>query len=78
MTGKRITDDLDALRAVLPPAIDEKLTEINRPDDLLEIILDIGRIPTARYLDGETSLSEAEVDWPAIDHVVDADPVEPP
>ena len=71
MTGKRITDDLDALRAVLPPAINEKLTEINQPDDLLEIILDIGRIPTARYLDGEVSLSEAEVDWPAIDHIVE-------
>ncbi len=71
MSGKRITDDLDALRAVLPPAITEKLTEINRPDDLLEVILDIGRIPTARYLDGEISLSELEVDWPDIDYVVE-------
>jgi stage III sporulation protein SpoIIIAA len=71
MTGRRITDDLDALRAVLPPPVTSKLTEINRPDDLLEIILDIGRIPTARYVDGEVPLSPDEVDWPEIEYVVE-------
>ena len=71
MTGRRITDDLDALRAVLPPPVTSKLTEINRPDDLLEIILDIGRIPTARFVDGEVPLSPDEVDWPEIEYVVE-------
>jgi stage III sporulation protein SpoIIIAA len=71
MTGRRITDDLDALRAVLPPPVTSKLTEINRPDDLLEVILDIGRIPTARYVDGEVPLSPDEVDWPEIEYVVE-------
>jgi stage III sporulation protein SpoIIIAA len=71
MTGKRITDDLDALRGVLPPQITEELAEINRPDDLLEVILDIGRIPTARYMDEELALDEREVAWEDIDYVVE-------
>jgi stage III sporulation protein SpoIIIAA len=51
MTGRRITDDLDAMLSVLPPRIASALLEINRQDDLLEVILDLGRVPTARYVD---------------------------
>ena len=71
MTTTRITDDLDTLQGVLPPHVSDKLTEISRPDDLLEIILDIGRVPTARYVDGEIILSDKEVAWEDIDHVVE-------
>jgi len=71
MTGRRITDDLDTLRGVLPPHITDKLTEINRPDDLLEVILDIGRVPTARYVDAEVALSDKEVSWEDLDYVVE-------
>ena len=70
MTSKRITDNLDALLGVLPPPIAERLTELNRSDELLEVILDIGRVPTARYLDGEVALSEREVEREDIDYVV--------
>jgi stage III sporulation protein SpoIIIAA len=71
MTGRRITDDLDTLRGVLPPNITDKLIEINRPDDLLEVILDIGRVPTARYVDEEITLSDKEIVWEDIDYVVE-------
>ncbi|GMR10124.1 MAG: AAA family ATPase [Anaerolineae bacterium] len=71
MTGRRITDDLDTLRGVLPPYITDKLTEIDRPDDLLEVILDIGRVPTARYVDVEVTLSDKEVAWEDIDYVIE-------
>ena len=71
MTTTRITDDLDTLQGVLPPHVSDKLTEISRPDDLLEIILDIGRVPTARYVDGEIILSDKEVAWEDIDYVVE-------
>ena len=70
MTSRRITDNLDVFLDALLPAITEKLTEINRPDDLLEVILDIGRVPTARFIDKEVALSDIEVDKEAIDHVV--------
>jgi stage III sporulation protein SpoIIIAA len=70
MTGKRITDNLDAMLNVLPSQIAAKLGEINRSDDLLEVILDLGRVPTARYVDGEEVLSQVEVTHEDIDYVV--------
>jgi stage III sporulation protein SpoIIIAA len=70
MTGKRITDNLDAMFTVLPPAIVHRLTEINRSDDLLEVILDLGRVPTARFVDSEQVLSPTEITHQDIDYVV--------
>jgi len=67
---KRITDDMHALMAVIPPAIGAALTAANRSDELLEVILDLGRVPTARYIDGELVLSQAEVTHADIDYVV--------
>ncbi len=71
MTRKRITDNLDVLLNVLPPQVARQLNLINRSDDLLEIILDLGRIPTARYVDREEALSQVEVTHPDIDYVVE-------
>ncbi|MBL8055783.1 MAG: AAA family ATPase [Anaerolineales bacterium] len=67
---RRITDDLHALMAVIPPQIGNALTAANRTDDLLEIILDLGRVPTARYVDGEVILAEAEIIRADLDYVV--------
>jgi stage III sporulation protein SpoIIIAA len=71
MTRKRITDNLDVLLNVLPPLLARRLNEINRSDDLLEVILDLGRVPTARYLDREETLSQVEVTHNDIDYVVE-------
>jgi stage III sporulation protein SpoIIIAA len=70
MTQKRITDDLHALMAVLPSRIVEALSAANNSDNLLEIVLDLGRLPMARFVDKELPLSEKEVDRADIDHVV--------
>src|SRR3990170_1135360 len=67
---KRITDDIHALMAVIPPHIGEALTAANRTDDLLEVILDLGRVPSARYVDGEVVLSQTEVTRAEIDYVL--------
>jgi stage III sporulation protein SpoIIIAA len=56
-----ITDDLDVIMAVLPEDIQDAIRHINRRDELLEVILDLGRVPTARYTDGEVVLREKEV-----------------
>jgi stage III sporulation protein SpoIIIAA len=61
MKQQRITDNLDDLLAVLPQTITQALKKIDRSDDLLEVILDLGRIPTARFIDEEIPLSEVEV-----------------
>jgi len=67
---KRITDDLEALLKVIPTHICDKLREINRPDELLEVILDLGRVPTARFTDGEVLLAEIEVSREELDYVI--------
>jgi len=65
-----ITDDLDAMLAVLPEAIILPLQQADRPDDLLEVILDLGRRPGARFVAGEVELGAHEVTQSDIDHVV--------
>ena len=67
---RRITDDLEALLRVIPTHICEKLREINRPDELLEVILDLGRVPTARFTDGEIVLSDVEITREELDYVI--------
>ncbi len=65
-----ITDDLDALIGVLPPAIAASLKQADRSDDLLEVILDLGRRPEARFLDGEIELDAREVTQSELDQLV--------
>jgi stage III sporulation protein SpoIIIAA len=68
---RRITDDLDKLRQVLPAELDEALHSLGNTDNLIEIVLDLGRVPTARYTDGEVVLLNREVareDIDAVDH----------
>ena len=57
---KRITDDFDILRSVLPERIRDAIDEHGDTSKLLEIVLDLGRIPTARYIHGEYRLSDRE------------------
>ena len=66
----RITDDLHALMAVLPPRIISALEKANNSDNLLEIVLDLGRLPMARFVDYELQLSDHEVNRSDIDLVV--------
>ncbi len=58
---KHITDDFEILRSVLPLRIRYAIDEFGESSKLLEIVLDLGRIPTARYIDGEYQLAESEV-----------------
>ncbi len=66
-----ITDNLDALMTILPEDIRTYLQTEGKRDDLLEVILDLGRVPTARYTDGEVVLRETEVSREEIQYVVD-------
>jgi stage III sporulation protein SpoIIIAA len=67
----KITDDLEALLGVLPPDIAREAKEANNSDNLLEVILDLGRVPTARFLTGEIVLINEEVTREEIDFVVE-------
>ena len=63
-------EDLDALLSVLPVSIRERLYELGRGPELLEVVMDLGRRPTARYTDREMTLREEEVSKAEIDAVV--------
>jgi stage III sporulation protein SpoIIIAA len=65
-----ITDDLDALLEVVPPEISGAIRQENHGDDLLEIVLDLGRVAEARFLNREVTLSDQEVAQDEIDYVV--------
>jgi len=70
MTKRKITDDLHALLGVLPPEIAQAVERVNDSDNLLEVILDLGRVPTARFTHGEIVLRDREVTREEIDYVV--------
>ena len=67
---QKITDDLEALLAVLPPTIAQSLREANRGGDLLEVVLDLGRRPEARFINNELQLSQREITQEKLDYVV--------
>ncbi len=69
--NNHITDDLDAILGVLPEDIRAAVQRIGRRDELLEVILDLGRVPTARYTDGEVVLRNTEVTREEIQYVDD-------
>jgi len=60
-----IEDDMDAMIEVLPPRIRDKVIHHPSRSTLLEVILDIGRRPEARFLgdQGAEILCEEEITW---------------
>lgn len=71
MDLKQSQEDLRTLLRVLPVSIRERVEQLDRADELIEIVMDLGRVPTARYTDGEVILREAEVTSEEIEQVVD-------
>ena len=49
MTTQRVTDDLERLLGLLPIAVRDFLSTEDSRQQLLEVVLDLGRIPEARY-----------------------------
>ena len=59
-----ITDDLTDILAVLPPQITQQLNALQARGEsgaLIEIVMDLGRLPEARYQFDELQLSNVEV-----------------
>jgi stage III sporulation protein SpoIIIAA len=67
---REITSNIDLLLEALPPHIQDSLRE--RPeelDDLIEIVMDLGRLPEARYSDSEHFINDREVTHEDIEYV---------
>ena len=63
-------DELRQLLSVLPPRVLAGLQKQDDLDDLLEIVLDLGRPPEARFSSGDVILDEEPVGREDLQHVV--------
>jgi len=70
MQKRIIIDDLEALVDILPPSISEPLRHRDDRSELLELVIDLGRYPQARFFNREIVLSPREVVQEDIDYVI--------
>jgi stage III sporulation protein SpoIIIAA len=68
---RETTDDLDALMEALPPEIVDRLGALANRTDLLEVVMDLGRRPEARFTTGEEDLLDREVTDADIAYVIE-------
>jgi len=66
-----ITDDLEALLATLPPSIHDAVNRLENRSELLEIVMDLGRLPEGRFPEGEVILSTSPVSYADLEYVVE-------
>ncbi len=64
---RQVTDNLDQLLAILPTEIKQNIETYGQLDTLVEVVLDLGRPPEARYFEqtrylSETPISQADLD----------------
>ena len=67
---RRVSTDLEALIETLPPPIREPLSEWE-DNELLELVLDLGREPEARFLTHDLILAPKEVAEQDLQYVID-------
>ena len=63
-----VDDDLDKLLDNLPFFIQENLNNNSNKDKLIEIVMDLGRRPEARFTTGPEYLSQKLISWQDIDY----------
>jgi stage III sporulation protein SpoIIIAA len=69
--NRELIDDLDALLGALPPEIVAAIHALPEQSDLIEVVMDLGRRPEARFPDSEVGLLDREVTEADIGHVVE-------
>jgi stage III sporulation protein SpoIIIAA len=66
------SDDMDALLTALPPEIGERIRSLPAATSVIEVVMDLGRRPEARFgSGGEEVLLEREIDERDIQYVID-------
>jgi stage III sporulation protein SpoIIIAA len=68
---KQITDDLSKLLEILPAPIRQILAAHPNQSGLIEIVLDLGRYPEARFFDSAEYLSDIPVTKEDLQHCID-------
>lgn len=67
----QVTDNLDKLLAILPEKILTQINDHPQKDNLIEIIMDLGRLPEARFRDQVAYLGESPIVQEDIDYCVE-------
>ncbi len=65
-----VADDLDELLGILPSRICELIYQKTNYNELLEIVMDLGRLPEVRFLHQEFILGSEEITSADIDYIV--------
>jgi stage III sporulation protein SpoIIIAA len=68
---RELIDDVDALLAAIPPEIVDAIHALPDQVDMIEVVLDLGRRPEARFPNSEVTLLEREIDESDIAWVVE-------
>ena len=63
-----INDDLEKLIENLPFFLQEQINQHHNKDQLIEIVLDLGRRPEARFISGPQYLSQKIISWQDLDY----------
>ena len=71
MSGRQITDDLELLLGVMPPALRQAIEALPERGALVEVVLDLGRLPEARFPGYGKELSSTPVTREDIAYVVE-------
>ncbi len=67
---REITHNIDLLLETLPPRLVLPLANHEQKDQLIEIVMDFGRLPEARFRQGESFLSDAEITREDLEYVI--------
>ena len=70
MSTERITDDLQRLLSLLPATVRQVLEQDDHSDQLLEVVLDLGRLPEARYPGRSLALGERSLERKDLEEMV--------
>ncbi|MCX7795271.1 MAG: AAA family ATPase [bacterium] len=66
----QVTDNLEELLSILPPFLKEEISNMEGLEDLIEIVVDLGREPEARFPSGGILLSNEPVTIEDINYIV--------
>ena len=69
-TQELVQEEMERLLEILPPRVRSNLVEQENLPDLLEVVLDLGRLPEARFPEGDVILDAREISRDDLDYLV--------
>ena len=67
-----LADDLNQLLEILPEFVRNPLVSHPKQEQLIEVVLDLGRRPEARFSNGTEYLSYRTIVWQDLDFIINS------